>query len=67
MNALTDLQAAVAAENTVIAGAVVLLNGIAARLAAAGTDPAALAALTADITANSDALAAAVATVPPAT
>jgi len=66
MSALTDLQAAVAAEDTVIAGAVTLLNGIAARLAAAGTDPVALAALTADVTANADALAAAVATVPPA-
>lgn len=66
MSALSDLQAAVAAQDTVIAGAVTLLHGIVDRLAAAGTDPVALAALTADITANATALSTAVAAVPPA-
>jgi hypothetical protein len=60
MSALTDLQAAVAAETTVEASAVTLINGIPALIAAAGTDPAALAALQASITSSSSALAAAV-------
>lgn len=60
MTALTDLQTAVAAEDTVIASAVTLLNGIPALIAAAGTDPTALAALTADITTQTQALAAAI-------
>lgn len=67
MSALDDLTAAVAAEDTVIDGAIVLIQGIPALIAAAGTDPAKLAALSADITAKTQALAAAVATIPPAT
>lgn len=62
MTALTDLQAAVAAEDTVIASAVTLLNGIPALILAAGTDPAALTALATDIQTNTAALAAAVIT-----
>lgn len=60
MSALSDLQAAVAAENTVIDSAIVLIQGLAAALAAAGTDPAALAALKTDIDAKAQSLAAAV-------
>lgn len=59
--AFDDLAAVVAAEHTVIASAVALINGFAAKLAEAGTDPVKLAALQADIKADSDALAAAVA------
>jgi hypothetical protein len=66
MAALDDLQAAVAAEDTVIDSAVTLIQGIPALIAAAGTDPAKLQALTADITAKSQALAAAVAANTPA-
>ena len=66
MTALTDLQAAVAAEDTVIASALTLINGFAAQLAAAGTDPVALAALTTDVTAQAASLAAAVAANTPA-
>ena len=60
MAAIDDLQAAVAAEDTVIDSAVVLLQGIPALIAAAGTDPAKLTALQADITAKTTTLAAAV-------
>ena len=60
MSALDDLQAAVAAEDTVIGSAITLINGIPALIAAAGTDPTKLSALTADITAKSKALADAV-------
>ncbi len=60
MAAIDDLAAAVAAEDTVIDSAVVLLNGIPALIAAAGTDPAKLAALQKDITDKTTALAAAV-------
>jgi beta-phosphoglucomutase-like phosphatase (HAD superfamily) len=62
MSALTDLQAAVAAENTVIASAITLLNGLKAQLdaAIASGDPAALTALSADIAGQTAALAAAV-------
>jgi len=66
MTQITDLQAAVAAEDTVIASALVLINGFAAQLAAAGTDADALAALTSDIQTQSTALAAAVAVNTPA-
>jgi hypothetical protein len=66
MSALTDLQAAVAAEDTVIASAVTLLNGIPALIAAAGTDPAALAALQQDIITQTSSLAQAVVTGTPA-
>lgn len=55
-----DLQAAVAAEDTVIQSAVTLIQGIAQRIADAGVDPAALQALTDDITAQAASLAAAV-------
>lgn len=60
MAAIDDLQAAVAAEDTVIDSAVTLLNGIPALIAAAGVDPAKLAALQSDITAKTTALSAAV-------
>jgi beta-phosphoglucomutase-like phosphatase (HAD superfamily) len=62
MSALTDLQAAVAAENTVIASAITLLNGLKSQLdaAIASGDPAALTALSADIAGQTAALAAAV-------
>ena len=62
MSALSDLQAKVAAEDTAIASAITLLNGLKAALdaAIASGDPAALAALSADIDAQTAALAAAV-------
>lgn len=61
MSALDDLTAQVASNRTVIDSALVLINGIADRIAAAGTDPAKLAALTADLKSEDDALSAAVA------
>ena len=63
MSALTDLQAAVAAEDTVIDSAITLLNGIAAQLkdAIAANDPAALQAVHDKLTAETNSLAAAVA------
>jgi hypothetical protein len=66
MAAIDDLQAAVAAEDTVIDSAITLIQGIPALIAAAGVDPAKLAALQSDITAKSSALAAAVAANTPA-
>lgn len=60
MAELQDLQAQVAANKTVIDSALVLINGIADRIKAAGTDPAALQALTDSLKAEDDALAAAV-------
>jgi hypothetical protein len=60
MAAIDDLQAAVAAEDTVIDSAITLINGIPALIAAAGTDQVKLAALQADITAKSKSLADAV-------
>lgn len=60
MDQLTQLQAAVAAEDNVIGSAVVLIQGIAQRIADAGVDPAALQALTDDINAQAQALATAV-------
>jgi hypothetical protein len=66
MSALDDLTAAITQEDTVIASAITLINGFAAQLAAAGTDPTKLAALQADVTAKSEALAAAVAANTPA-
>lgn len=66
MPAIDDLAAAVAAEDTVIGSAVTLLNGIPALIAAAGTDPAKLAALQADIQAQTQTLAQAVVTGTPA-
>lgn len=58
---LSALTAQVAANATVIGSALTLIQGFAAQLAAAGTDPAALAALQAQLQASDDALAAAVA------
>ena len=66
MAAIDDLQAAVTAEDTVIDSAITLIQGIPALIAAAGVDPAKLAALQADITGKSQALAAAVAANTPA-
>jgi hypothetical protein len=60
MAAIDDLQATVTAEDTVIDGAVALLNGIPALIAAAGTDPAKLTALQTDIQTHTASLAAAV-------
>lgn len=60
MPGLADLQTAVAAEDTEIGSAITLLNGIPALIAAAGTDPVALAALVSDIQNQTQALAAAV-------
>src|SRR5258708_9686010 len=60
MSAIDDLQAAVAKEDTVIDSAITLIQGIPALIAAAGVDPAKLAALQVDITANTKALAGAV-------
>ncbi len=60
MAELDDLTAQVAANKTVIDSALVLINGIADRIKAAGTDPAALKALTDNLKAEDDALAAAV-------
>lgn len=60
MTKLQDLQAAVQAEDTVIASAVTLINGIAQRIADAGTDQDALDALTTDIQNQAASLAAAV-------
>jgi hypothetical protein len=62
MGKLQDLQAAVAAEDTVIQSAITLINGIAQRIIDAGGDPAALDALTADIQQQAASLAAAVQT-----
>ena len=66
MAALDDLTAAVAAEDTVVDSAVTLLQGLKAALDAAGTDPAKLAALSADITAKTKTLSDAVAANTPA-
>lgn len=66
MAAIDDLTAAVQAADTVIDGAVALLEGILSRLDQAGTDPAKLDALRTDIEARTQKLAAAVAAVPPA-
>lgn len=60
MAAIDDLATSVAAEDTVIGSAVALINGFAAQLAAAGTDPTKLAALQADVKAQTATLAAAV-------
>ena len=57
---LVSITAAVAAETSVVESAVTLLNSLNARLIAAGTDPVALQALSDQITANTNSLAAAV-------
>lgn len=67
MAALDDLTAQVAANKTVIDSALALIAGIADRIAAAGTDPAKLAELTASLKSEDDALAAAVAANTPPT
>ena len=66
MSTVDDIQADVTKEDTVIDSAITLIKGLADALKAAGTDPAKLDALHADITAKSDALAAAVAANTPA-
>jgi hypothetical protein len=60
MAELDDLTAQVKANADVEASAVILINGIAARITAAGTDPAKLSALTASLKSSDDTLAAAV-------
>lgn len=57
MDQLAALEAAVAAEDTVIESAVTLIKGIPALIAAAGTDPVRLKALQDDVTARAQALA----------
>ena len=57
---LVALQAQVAQTDTVIASAITLIQGIAAQLEAIKDDPAAIAALAADLHTQTDALAAAV-------
>lgn len=61
-----DLEAEVTRSTTVQKSAVTLINGFADRLAAAGTDPAKLLALTNDLRNNATDLAAAVAANTPA-
>jgi hypothetical protein len=56
MSTLMDVQAAVAAENTVIDSAIVLLTGLAAQVAALTPNQAAIDALAADISAKTQAL-----------
>jgi hypothetical protein len=56
----TALQAQVAANTSAVQSAITLINGIADRIAAAGTDPTALASLTSELRAQDDALASAV-------
>lgn len=60
MATLTDVQAAVTAEDTVVDSAIVLLTGLAAQIAALQPNQAAIDALAADVTAKTAALAAAV-------
>ena len=55
-----DLEVQVKANTDAEDSALVLINGFAARLAAAGTDPVKLKALSADLKTHADALAAAV-------
>lgn len=61
MTALSDLQATVHHSDDVVESALALINGFADRLAAAGTDPAALQALQSDLSTHAQALADAVA------
>jgi vacuolar-type H+-ATPase subunit D/Vma8 len=63
---LTQLQADVTAEVTVEQSAITLIEGLAAAYQAAGTDPAAIAALDAEVNTSSAALAAAVSANTPA-
>lgn len=57
---LDTLTSQVQANTDLLDSAIVLINGIAARITAAGTDPAKLSALTAELKSKDDALAAAV-------
>src|SRR5438876_3869629 len=66
MAAIDDLTAEVARDTTVIGAATTLINGFAAQLAKAGTDPAKLKALQDSLKTNTDTLAAAVAANTPA-
>lgn len=66
MQQLDDLTAEVSRNTTVVGSALVLIQGFAAALEAAGTDPAKLQALRDSLAANDDALAAAVAANTPA-
>lgn len=63
---LDDLTAEVARNTSLEQSAIALIQGLVAQIAAAGTDPVALAALTANLSASADALAAAIATNTPA-
>jgi hypothetical protein len=67
MAALDALTAQVAANTTVEGSALTLIQGLAAQLAAAGSNPTALAALQTQLKTSADALAAAVAANTPAT
>jgi peptidoglycan hydrolase CwlO-like protein len=58
---LDDLTAQVSASDNVMQSAITLIQGLAAKLSAAGTDPAALQALSSSLQSNAQALAAAVA------
>lgn len=60
MSALDDLTAQVAANTSTEASAVTLIQGIAAQLAAAATDPAKISALSSQLKTSADALAAAI-------
>lgn len=66
MQSLAQLAADVAQNTTVEQSAITLINGFAAQLAAAGTDPVALAALQTQLETNNTNLAAAVAANTPA-
>ncbi len=66
MATLADLQAAVAAEDTVIDSAITLIQGFSAQLAALQPNQAAIDALKADVDSKATALAAAVTTNTPA-
>lgn len=65
-SALAALQQQVQQNTTVEASAVTLIQGLAAQIAAAGTDPVALAALTSSLNASATSLAAAIAANTPA-
>jgi hypothetical protein len=66
MATLSDVQAAVTAEDTVVDSAIALLQGLAAQIAALQPNQAAIDALAADVTSKTTALAAAVAANTPA-
>jgi len=66
MTAVDDLTAQVTANSSAIDSAIVLIDGIAARIAAAGVDPVKLQALVTELKTKDDALAVAVADNTPA-